>query len=121
VLKRVFGPKREELMGCWRRLRKEKFHNFYYVSPNIIGVINSRRMKRVENVARMRYMRNAFRIFVGKPEGKSPRGRPRRRCEYNIRMDLSEIEWEDVDWIHLAQDRYQCRDTLNRVMNFRVP
>jgi hypothetical protein len=65
--------------------------------------------------------RNACRISVGKPEGKSPLGRPRRRWEDNIRMDLREIGWNSMDWMDLAQDRVQWRALVNTVMNFRVP
>jgi hypothetical protein len=66
-------------------------------------------------------MRNAYKIFFGKTEGKRPFGRSRRRCEDNIRMDLKEMGWEGVDWIHLAQDRDQWLALVNTVMNLRVP
>jgi hypothetical protein len=69
----------------------------------------------------MEEMRNAYLILVRKPEGKRPLGRPRRRYEDNIRMDLREIGWEGVDWIHLAQDRNQCQALVNTVMNLRIP
>jgi hypothetical protein len=65
--------------------------------------------------------RNAYRILVGKPEGKRPLGRPRRRWEDNIKMDLTEIGWGGMDWIDLAQDRDQWRGLVNTVMNLRVP
>jgi hypothetical protein len=65
--------------------------------------------------------RNAYRIWVGRPEGKRPLGRPRRRWEDNIRMDLGEIGWGGMDWIHLAQDRGQWSALVNTVMNLRVP
>jgi hypothetical protein len=65
--------------------------------------------------------RNAYRILVGKPEGKSPLGRPRRRCVDGVKMDLREIGWDGVDWIELAQDRDQWRALVNTVMNLRVP
>jgi hypothetical protein len=65
--------------------------------------------------------RNAYGILVGKPEGRSPLGRRRRRWLNNIKMDLTEIEWDGIDWIDLAQDRDQWRALLNMVMNFRVP
>jgi hypothetical protein len=65
-------------------------------------------------------MINAYKIFVGKPEGKRPLGKPRHKCEDNIRMDLREVEWEGVDWIYLAQDRDQWRAVMNMVMNLRV-
>jgi hypothetical protein len=65
--------------------------------------------------------KNAYRILVGKPEGKRPLGRPRRRWEDNIRMDLRKIGWSDLGWIDLAQDRDQWRTLVNTVMNLRVP
>jgi hypothetical protein len=71
------------------------------------------------HVARTRAKRNAYRLLVGNPEGKSPLGRPRRRWVDNIRMDLGEVEWGDVDWIGLAQDRNQWRALVNAVMNFQ--
>jgi hypothetical protein len=70
--------------------------------------------------ARMGEKRNAYRILVGKPEGERPLGKPRRRWVYNIKMDLREIGWEDVDWIDLAQDRDQWRALVNMVMNLRL-
>jgi hypothetical protein len=74
-----------------------------------------------ENVARMREKRNAYRILVGKPEGKRPLARPRSRWVDNIKMDLREIGWGCMDWIYMAQDRDQCRTLVNTVMNPRVP
>jgi hypothetical protein len=71
--------------------------------------------------ARMGEKRHAYRILVGKPEGKKPLGRPRRSWEDNIRMDLREIGWGGMDWIDLAQDRDQWRALVNTVMNVRVP
>jgi hypothetical protein len=69
----------------------------------------------------MEEKRNAYRLLVGKPEGRRPLGRPRGRWVFNIRMDLGEVGWNDVDWIGLAQDRDKWRALLNAVMNFRVP
>jgi hypothetical protein len=68
----------------------------------------------------MEELRNAYEVLVGKPEGKRPFGRPRRRWEANIRMDLREIVWKGVDWMHLDQDRDQWQDLVNTVMNFQV-
>jgi hypothetical protein len=72
-------------------------------------------------VARMGEKRNAFRLLVGKPEGKRPEGRPRRRWVDNIRMDLGEMGWGDVDWIGLAKDSNRWRARVNWVLNLRVP
>jgi hypothetical protein len=83
-------------------------------SQNNITVIKSRRMRWAGRVARMREMRNAYRILIGKPEAKRPLGRPRRRWEDNIRMDLKEIGYQNVEWIHLTQDRDHWRAVVNR-------
>jgi hypothetical protein len=106
--------------GYWRKLHNEELHNLYS-SPNIIRMIKSRRMRWAEHVARMGETRNAYRILVGKPEGKIPLGRPRRRWADNIKMDLREIGWDGRDWIELAQDKDQWRALLNTVMNLRIP
>jgi hypothetical protein len=71
-------------------------------------------------VARMGEERNVYKVLMGKPEGKRPLERPRRRWEDGIRMDLREIGWGSVEWIHLAQDRDRWRALVNTVMNFRV-
>jgi hypothetical protein len=101
VLRRIFGPKRAEVMGGWRKLHIEELHNLYS-SPSIIRMIKLRRMRWAGHIARMR-KRNAYRILVGNPEGKRPLGIPRRRWVDNIKMDLREIGWGDMDWIDLAQ------------------
>jgi hypothetical protein len=120
VLRRIFGPKRDEVTGEWRKLHNEELHNLY-ASPNIIRMIKSRRMRWEGHVARMGEKRNAYRILVGKPEGRRPLGRPRRRGVDNIKMDLRETGWDGVDWVDLAQDRDHWRALVNTVMNFRVP
>jgi hypothetical protein len=84
-----------------------------YSSPSIIRMIKSRRMRRTGHIARMGETRNAYRILVGKAEGKRPQGRTRRRWVENIRMDLREIGWDGMDWIDLAQDRDQWRALVN--------
>jgi hypothetical protein len=84
-------------------------------------LILSMRMRWAGHVARMREKRNAYRLLVGKPEGKRPLGRPRRRWVDDIRMDLGEVEWGDVDWIGLAKDRKSWRALVNSVLNLRVP
>jgi hypothetical protein len=78
VLRRIFGPKRDEVTGDWRKLHNEELHNLYF-SPNIIRMIKSRRMRWAGHVARMGDKRNAYRILVGKPKGRRPLGRPRRK------------------------------------------
>jgi hypothetical protein len=118
VLRRIFGPKREE-DGLWRKLHNDDLHSLYS-SPNIVRVIQSRRMRWVGHVARMGEGRGVYRILVGGPEGKRPLGRPRRRWEDNIKMDLREIGIDVANWIQLAQDRVQWRACVNTVMNLRV-
>ena len=120
VLRRIFGPRRDEVTGEWMRLHKEEL-NGLYSSPNIVQVIKSRRMRWVGHVARMGEERGAYKVLVGKPEGKRPLGRPRRRWVDNIRMDLQEVGCGYGDWIGLAQDRDGWRKLVNAVMNLRVP
>ena len=90
-------------------------------TPNIVRVIRSRRMRWAGHVARMGEERGLYRVLVGKPEGKRPLGRLRRRWVYNIRMDLQEVGCGYMDWIGLAQDRDRWRTLVSAVMNFRVP
>jgi hypothetical protein len=104
VLRRIFGPKRDEVTEEWRNLHNGELHNLYS-SPDIIGQIKSRRMSWAGHVARMEEGRHVYRVLVGRPEGKRPLERPRRRWEDGIKMDLREIGWGGVEWIHLAQDR----------------
>jgi hypothetical protein len=120
VLKRIFGPKRDEVTGDWRKLHNKELHNLYS-SPNIIRMNKSRRMRWAGHVARMWETRNAYRILVGKPEGKTPLGRQRRRWVDNIKIDLRGIGWCCMAWIELAQDRDQWRALVNTVMNLQVP
>jgi hypothetical protein len=88
----MFGPKRDEVTGEWRKLHNEELHNLYS-SPDIIRQIKSRKMRWTGNVARMRKERKLYRVLVGKPEVKRPLGKPRLRWEDGIRMDLREIGW----------------------------
>jgi hypothetical protein len=119
VLRGIFGPKWEEVTGEWRKLHNRELHNLYS-SPDIIRQIKSRRMRWAGHVARMGEGRNMYRVLVRKPEGKGPLERPRRRWEDGIKMDLSEIGWGVVEWIHLAQDRDRWRAVVNAVMNLLV-
>jgi hypothetical protein len=101
VLRRIFGPTRDEETGEWKKLHNEELHDLHS-SPSIIRIMKARRMRWAGHVARMWEKRNAYRLLVGKPEGRRPLGRPRCRWVDNIRMDLLEVEWGDVDWIGLA-------------------
>jgi hypothetical protein len=117
---RIFGPKRDEVTGEWRKLHKEELNGLHYL-PNIVRVIKSRRMRWAGHVARMGEERGVYRVLVGKPEGKRSLGRPRRRWEDNIRTDLQEVGGGCEDWIGLAQDRDRWRALVNAVRNLRVP
>jgi hypothetical protein len=105
VLRKIFGPKREEA-GSWRKLHNDELHNLYS-SPNIVRVIKSRRMRCAGHVACMGEGRGVYKVLVGRPEGKRPLGRPRHRWKDNIKMDLREIGINGANWIQLAQDRVQ--------------
>jgi sorting nexin-29 len=119
VLRGIFGPKMDEVTGEWRKLHSGELRNLYS-SPDIIRQIKSRRMRWAGHVARMGEGRNVYRVLVEKPEGKRLLERPRRRWEDGIKMDLREIGWGGVEWIHLAEDRDRWRAVVNAVMNLRV-
>jgi len=119
-LRRIFGPRRDEVTGESRRLHNEELNDLYS-SPNIVRVIKSRRMRWAGHVARMGEERGMYRVLVGKLEGKRTLGRPRRRWVDNIRMDLHEVGCGYMDWIGLAQDRDRWRTLVSAVMNLRVP
>jgi hypothetical protein len=120
VLRRIFGPKRDEVTGGWRKLHSEGPHGLYY-SPSVVRVIKARRMRWTGHVARMGEVRGVYNILVWRPEGRRPLGRTKRRWDDNIKMDLREIGFGDVDWIYLAQDRDRWRAVVNTVMNLLVP
>ena len=119
-MRRIFGPRSDEVTGEWRRLHNEEL-NVLYSSPNIVRVIKSRRMRWAGHVARIDEEREVQRVLVEKPEGKRPLGRPRRRWVDNIRLDLQEVGCGYVDWIVLAQHRDRWRTLVSAVMNLRVP
>ena len=120
VLRRIFGPRRDEVTGEWRRLHNEELNDLYS-SPNIVRVMKSRRMRWAENVARIGEERGVYRVLVEKSEGKRPLGRPRCRWADNIRPDLQEVGCGYMDWIELAQDRDRWRTLVSAVMYLRVP
>jgi hypothetical protein len=120
ALRRIFGSKRNEVSGDWRRLHNEELHNLY-ASLNIIKVVKPMEMRGAGHVSPVGEMGREYKILIGKPEVRRPRRRPRRKWEDIIRMDFREIGWEDVDWICLTQDREQWQVLINIVMNLRFP
>ena len=120
MLRRIFGPRRDEVTGEWRRLHNEELNDLYS-SPNIVRVIKSRRLRWAGHMVRMGEESGVYRVLVGKPKGKRPLGRPRRRWVDNIRMYLQEVGCGYMDWIGLAQDRDRWQALVSAVMNFRVP
>jgi hypothetical protein len=100
-------------------VQNEELRDFYS-SPSIIRMIKPRRMRWAVHVARMGKKTNVYRLLVGKSEGKRALGKPRRSWVDNIKMDLREVGWGDVDWISQAQDRNRWRALVNLVLNPRV-
>jgi len=101
VLRRIIAPTWDEVTEEWKKLHNEEL-NDVYSSPNSIRMIKSRRMRWEWHVTRMEERRVEYRGLVGKPEGRRPHGRPRRRWEDNIKMDLHKMVWWDMDWIDVA-------------------
>ena len=120
VLRRVFGPKRVEVRGEWRKLHNEELGDLHSL-PNIVRMVKSRRMRRAGHAAGTGEERGVHRVRVGKPEGKRPLGRSRRRWEDNIKMDLQEVGGGCGDWMELAQDRDRWRALVGTVRSLRVP
>jgi hypothetical protein len=98
--RKLFGPKRKELTGGWRKLHIEELHNLY--SPNTVWAAKSRIMRCVSHVAHMGVKRSAYRVNLGKTAGKRRLGKPRRRWEDNVKTDLEETGWESIGWVDLA-------------------
>ena len=119
-LRKIYGPKRDEMTGEWRRLHNEELHGLYD-SPDVVRIMKSRRLRWAGYVARMGEKRRLYSIVVGKPEGKRPLGRPRRRWEDNIRRDLREVGIRDENWLDVAQERILWRTFVTAAMNLRVP
>ena len=120
VLRRVFGSKRDEVTGEWRKVHNGELSDLYSL-PNIVRVVKSRRMRWAGHVARMGEGRGVHRFLVGKPEGKTSLGRLRPRWEDNIKMDLQEVGGSCGDWMEVAQDRGKWRALVGTVRNLRVP
>jgi hypothetical protein len=120
VLRRVFGHRRDEVTGEWRKLHNEELNDLYSL-PNIVRVVKSRRMRWAGPGARMGDERVVHRVLVGTPEGKRPLGGPRRIWEDNIKMDVQEGGGGRGDWMELAQYRDGWRALVSTVMNLRVP
>jgi len=120
VLRRIFGPRRDEVTGEWRRLHDEDL-NGLYSSPNIVRVIKSRIMRWARHVACMGEEGGGVQGLAGETGGKEPLGRPRRGWVDNIRMDLQEVGYGYMDWIGPAYDRDRWRTLVSAVMNLRVP
>jgi hypothetical protein len=104
------GSKRKE-DGSWRKLHNDQLHSLYS-SPHIVRAIKSRKMRWAGHVARMGEGSGIYRVLVRRPEGKRPLGRPRQRCEENIKIDLREIGIDGANWIQLAQYRVQWRNSV---------
>jgi hypothetical protein len=119
VLRRIFGPKREE-DGSWRKLHSDELHNLYSSSNNF-RVIKSRRLRWAGHVARKGEGRGVDSVLIRRPEEKRPLGRPRRRWKDNIQMDFREIRIDGANWIQLAEDRVHCWASVSTVMNLRFP
>jgi hypothetical protein len=119
VLRKICGPKRKE-DGSWRKLHTDELHSLYS-SPNIFGAITSRRMRWAGHVAYMGAGEGVYRVLVGRPEGKRPLGRLRRRWDDNIKMALRDIGTDGANWIQPGQNRVQWLAFVNTVMNLRVP
>ncbi|KAJ4431585.1 hypothetical protein ANN_20184 [Periplaneta americana] len=117
VLRKISGAKGDEVTGEWRKLHNSELHALYS-APDIRN-IESRRLRWTGHVARKGESRNAYRVLVGRPEGKIPLGRPRHRWEDNIKIDLREVGYDDRDWINLAQDMDRWRAYMRAAMNLR--
>jgi len=120
LLRRIFGPKRDQATRKWSKLRNEELNDLYS-SPNIVRVIKLRRMRWAEHARRMGERRGIYRVLVRKLERKDPLRRPRNRWEDDNKMDLQEVGCGVLDWIEMAQYRGRWWALVSAVMNRRVP
>jgi hypothetical protein len=120
VLRRVFGPKRNEVTGEWGKLHNEELNDRHSL-PNIVRVVKLIRMRWAGRVVHMGEKRGVQRVLVGKPEEKRPLGRPRHRWEDNIKTDLQEVGGGYGDWMELGQDRDRWQALVSTVKSLRVP
>ena len=120
VLRKIYGPKRDEMTGEWRRLHNEELHRLYD-SPDVIRIMKSRRIRWAGHVARMGGKTKIIFYCGWKAGGKEAIGRPRRRWEDNIRRDLREVGIRDENWLDVAQERILWQTFVTAAMNLRVP
>jgi hypothetical protein len=120
VLRRIFGPKRDQVTSEWRKINNGELNDFYS-SLKVVRVIKSRRSRWAGHVTRMGKRKSVCRVLVEKSEGNRPFGRPRRRWENNIKMDLQEVGCGGIGWTDLSQDRDWWWALANAEMNLRVP
>jgi hypothetical protein len=119
VLRRIFGMKRDEVIGGWRKLHKEEFHNVYS-APSLIIMIKTKSMMG-RTCSTHGEKTNSYTILVGNPQRRTPLVRHRRKWKDNAIIDLREIGWSGMGWVHLTQDGDHWRALVNTVMNLRVP
>jgi hypothetical protein len=121
ALRRIFGSKRDEATGEWRRLHNKELNDLYSSSNTYYSGNQIEKNEMGRACSTYGGKRGAYRILVGRPEGRQPLGRPRHIWEDNIKMDLPEVGWGVMDWIELAQDRDRWWALENVVMNLQVP
>ena len=120
MLSRIFGSRRDEVTREWRKLHNEELYDLY-CSPSIVRMIKLRRMRWAGHVACMGERGGVYRVLVGKPEDTEKLGRDRCRWEDNIKMDLQEVGWRDMDCVDLAQERDRWWALVNAIVNIQVP